>query len=442
MTLFFTILYSFTIISALIYFGHLIKVNFRAAILVSAIFSSLTMGALPWHFFPVNGIATALQLCCILLALLYFLTKSSKQPIGHFRYLMTPYVITLLLLWLIMIFYLAFSPALGYGLLKSIFFIHRVLLPILTLTLIAPFTLKDIQTIFYTLCVGSTLMTLSLWSVSSTNTLRAGFDNLYPITAARIVGLGFTLCLFVLFLHRFEHWHSRLKYICLTLLLSYGMILTGSRGPLLAALLAFLFSLLFIENRFARRLKGFIRLGLLATVIISFLVLSQVDLSRSGMASLNRLVYYTTNFGKTNSDLSRIDRASIAQESFIDTQGFGLGTGGFDPLYKSEGKTIAGIVEYPHNLFLEVASEQGILGLAVLIILLALTLSRAYLLSRNYSRDIYTKALLSIIPFAFFNSMLSADIVGNYQLWILSVIPWLIPLYAEETTVLSETSYA
>ena len=111
----------------------------------------------------------------------------------------------------------------------------------------------------------------------------------------------------------------------------------------------------------------------------------------------------------------------MAWEGFVASDGLGVGTGGFAGLYGTRAR------EYPHNLILEVAVEQGILGLAVLMVILSMTLLRLIRVSRKPGVDLYGKALLSLWFYGLFNALVSGDIATNQILWVTAGMVWLVP---------------
>ena len=89
-----------------------------------------------------------------------------------------------------------------------------------------------------------------------------------------------------------------------------------------------------------------------------------LDINNTQFASVERIMRNFTTLGQNRSDQGRINLYIEAVDNFIDTEGSGVGTGGFSYYFGVTKYT------YPHNLFLEVASEQGIIGLLILLILL------------------------------------------------------------------------
>ncbi|WP_164525542.1 O-antigen ligase family protein [Siminovitchia acidinfaciens] len=65
---------------------------------------------------------------------------------------------------------------------------------------------------------------------------------------------------------------------------------------------------------------------------------------------------------------------------------------------------------YPHNIFYEVGSELGVIGLAVLVILMYMSI---HMLFTNFKQDIYKAAILMLFLSMFINTMVSGDLSDN-----------------------------
>ena len=104
-------------------------------------------------------------------------------------------------------------------------------------------------------------------------------------------------------------------------------------------------------------------------------------------------------------DPTRLELWGAARDGFLSQPIIGNGLGSFADTYTPYG--------YPHNLFLEVGYELGIVGLVVLAIILVIAWRNIYAF-----RDQYPVVILGCIT-AFFlaGSMVSSDITNRY-LWI------------------------
>ncbi|MBD3378157.1 hypothetical protein GF406_24215 [candidate division KSB1 bacterium] len=99
----------------------------------------------------------------------------------------------------------------------------------------------------------------------------------------------------------------------------------------------------------------------------------------------------------------------------------GIGTGGFSMEVLFTNPPL--IFKYCHNLFLEVAGENGILGLVILVAFLGTVMRIGYLTIKHFkqtSNHVYLQAsitLMVIFIYSVWNSMFSGDITTNEIIW-------------------------
>lgn len=190
-----------------------------------------------------------------------------------------------------------------------------------------------------------------------------------------------------------------------TLLLASPMVivllLTGSRGPILGLFLAlFVYAFLRLRGIVSRLLLAVIApVGVGAAIL---LVLPEV-LRERFMRPLTGDV----------SDFVRLRLVAIAREAFEQVSAFGIGTGGFSHLVK-----MGDMRAYPHNLFVEIGLENGILGLVALLAFFGIILHRCRRALGN-PRDLVV-ALLFL--FSVWNAQFSGDITVNETVWLFAGI--------------------
>jgi len=178
------------------------------------------------------------------------------------------------------------------------------------------------------------------------------------IALARMSGLG--LLVLISFLIPVEHKKSvRLSLCVAALLLVFSLFIAGARGPVIAFLLAFLIYLIgsvrvlprIKIERFA--LRSFL-IGVLALALLTPLVLTNFP----GVLESRFQILFS---GGGSSALQRLDYWSSAIDLGNGSPIWGIGTGGFGVAYYGQD-----IRAYPHDLLLEVWSENGLIGLLVL----------------------------------------------------------------------------
>ena len=166
-----------------------------------------------------------------------------------------------------------------------------------------------------------------------------------------------------------------LKYIAIAAIPVAILLIieTGSRGPLLAIIIASVISLL--------RFKYIVRVftGFAVVLTTALIYLSSQDLTEN--KGLGRILGETDAAG--NSSQTRIDLFSSAREQFMQFPLFGQGSGSFSYFFNSTDERI-----YAHNAYLEIAGEFGLLGLLLFFSLLILCLIQIFSL-RKKSNSMY-----------------------------------------------------
>jgi O-antigen ligase len=188
-------------------------------------------------------------------------------------------------------------------------------------------------------------------------------------------------------------------------LIAVSFIAAGSRGPVLGLVVASVALIaMTLRERASRR-----RSVLLAVAFVAgALLVTQLVPNQNVQRSLSVL----TGSGEGLSSNGRTQLWGTAQTTFTQHPLTGIGTGGFDAL--------APLDVYPHNLFLEVAAELGVLGL---IALAAFVLSTMYAIVRAVRLapagdhgDVALAAALFVA--ALVNAQVSGDITTNDGVWL------------------------
>lgn len=252
----------------------------------------------------------------------------------------------------------------------------------------------------------------------------SAFDSNY-LAVGRICG-SCILILFSYFLPKSRSVAGRLLCISALVALIFAVFVSGSRGPVIATFAA-LFSVLLYEI-----VRGFVQAS-------STFRIKKVDLLQLGngffLASLAAIVFavfreYFTTFisrfallvnGLGTSALERLSMYSAAVKAMqsFPTGLIGLGIGGFQVYYNG----YDGARGYPHNIFLEIGAELGVIGLFFFILLLAFAvrkLLRSSNSSRNLNRYFLVITLLALFINMFVNACVSGDLNDNRLLftWI------------------------
>lgn len=228
-----------------------------------------------------------------------------------------------------------------------------------------------------------------------------------PIPLARGAATGILIAVFVL-LAAPAAW-KRAVGLALVPVLGIAFIGAGSRGPVLGLAVGLLILLaLTFRDRLSRR-----RLVLLGVALVASAVLiPQLVPGQNVTRSLSVLVGGGRDVGGGDVSNGRIQLWNEAWRTFGDHTLGGIGTGGF--------ARVNPVGIYPHNLFLEAASELGILGLALTGGLIALGFFyalRAW--SRSEGEDRRHAALVTaFLGAAVVNALFSGDFTNNATVWL------------------------
>ena len=185
--------------------------------------------------------------------------------------------------------------------------------------------------------------------------------------------------------------------------ISIAFIASGSRGPVLGLIvgLAVLLALTLRERQARIRIVLVVAGAVLGAILVTQLVPGQ-DVSRA-------LSVLTGSAGSNG----RADIWGAAWNVFRAHPLLGVGTGSFAVYRPPE--------LYPHNLFLEVGAELGVVGLLVLAAVLvsgARSAWRAYAAASPDDRP-QTALVAALLAATFVNAQFSGDITTNSDLWLL-----------------------
>lgn len=217
---------------------------------------------------------------------------------------------------------------------------------------------------------------------------RLGFERLNPISIALYLGAGIIIAansnikIFIKLIHIF--------------LSLYLMILSGSRGPLLALLLCLFMFFLFRSSTKVKIALGGVFLFFIA-VFIRFV--QDIIAIAPALARFNP----TSDAGYMSVGI-RLEQYMSAIDIFTDNIFFG-----------------GSLLEqahnyYPHNLFLELAMSTGLVGIIIVLLLASFTVIKAWKLPDSQ------KWINFLTLYFFLSMMFSASIATSYQLIILLLL--------------------
>jgi O-antigen ligase len=312
-----------------------------------------------------------------------------------------------------MVFRLGSSPDHFYGSMKVQLYVADVLIFFLASIFVGS-RRADLQ-LFFRVLLGLTAISSLVFLVQL---LRGGAGQVisgrfslatqeYPIDLARASADGLLLAIY--FLLSADRRSLRVPVALATPVVAIAMIAAGSRGPVVAFVVG-LGALLALSATSPRARRRFAVVG--AVFALVAIVVPLVVPSSSIGRALSTIVGSSSGLSSNG----RSDLWSTAIASFSQHFALGLGTGGFASVPSA---VSAGIL-YPHNLFLEVASELGIIGLIALLLFLGGVVVRlAGLWRATLDEDrLVATVLIALFLTALTNACISEAIYGNEEIWL------------------------
>jgi O-antigen ligase len=323
------------------------------------------------------------------------------------------FIITILVLLL----YLAFSTLFvssnqSYGMNKYIYFLASILVLMLPSYLFS--SVADLRKIVIALFAVGLVYSIAAYmqyfdffaNLSNSTSIRFHLFSMNPIFFARDSSYSILAVIFLIikFSKDIQRNLGKLTLLLIILFsLSFFMALTGSRGPLLALFISILVSLS-IYQRKSNSTKELIFINLIVLVSVSIILyhLLPEDI-------LQRLTSGDINNQRTS--IIRLFAILEGLNNFKQNILFGVGFGAYEFTTITFGK-----ISYPHNIFIELLSETGVIGITLFSIILVSTIR---MLRKLYERmDLFSFLfVLSIFITSFINANFSGHIGFNLMFW-------------------------
>jgi O-antigen ligase len=238
--------------------------------------------------------------------------------------------------------------------------------------------------------------------------------------------LGFSLIVVSFYyLMRAQKRVAKFFYLCLVPPLLAGMLLSGGRGPVIALLLSVLAIGGCMGGMVGKRILTFS--GSVTRADVRVLTLVGMLIIISAAVAISFSDYFQTLFmrlelareGGGLSVLTRVDmfKRAIEVMKSVPSGLVGLGIGGFSMFYGGFDDA-RGL--YPHNLFLELGSELGVLGLFASLLLVYWAACKVLLLARQTQADAKYLGitLLGLLVFFVSSASVSGDLNDNRLLFL------------------------
>uniref|UniRef100_A0A7C4CDF6 O-antigen ligase domain-containing protein n=1 Tax=candidate division WOR-3 bacterium TaxID=2052148 RepID=A0A7C4CDF6_UNCW3 len=232
------------------------------------------------------------------------------------------------------------------------------------------------------------------------------------IAAGRTLGLGVLASAYLCF--RQSSLLRRLLWLAVGTALLAGFLLSGSRGSFVALVAA-----VAATGVMALAVRRGRRLVLAVSAVAGLATLGVTLFAPAAVEVMNRRLTATVADPLTLTARTRLDRATAAFDAFAASPLFGAGIGGFDMLFSN---VDTGRGDYPHNVFLEVAAELGLVGLAAFLLLLLRSLRRPFRALSYANRAAAAslalpRLILALACYALVNALFSGDLNDNRLLF-------------------------
>ena len=189
-------------------------------------------------------------------------------------------------------------------------------------------------------------------------------------------------------------------FFCLILFVTY---ITASRGPFFALLVVLILYFLLLNGE---KLISLRTLSFILLIVFSF----KFFIAFAPGQIFHRMLNLFARFDITT--FYRLRAFEKAKDLFFAHPLMGVGTGGFGHF---------NILNYPHNILLELASELGIFGVLAFLVMIIYATYLGIILLRDKKASALelnlSKTFFAIFVFSLVNSQISGEISGNYELW-------------------------
>ena len=363
---------------------HIISVE-----LIFALF--LLSGTLKGILFmiEVQSIPDLTLVTSIMLSIIIILNHKKMKSISLEAYVS---MLILIILFIFMIISITYTSSPNYSIKKTIYF-SLILLSMLLPIAIKKFDINKFMLIFSFIIFSATLLYLKFLFEYINGTLITNLTQ-SEIILARGMYLGVSLSNGIICLYYFFNKSSnryKFLFVCISFLF---IILAGGRGSLIATFLIILFYLilrLFLNFKTLKLKKNIFFSLIVFSIIILVLFFNNLDLINRTMLRLGMLI------GGDSASV-RMEYLNFAFEKINDSPIFGFGIGSFGIEY-----TGMDIQEHPHNVFIEIWFELGLLSI-LLFLFFNLIVLRSIIESKYYW-------CLALYVYLFFDMLKSSSLI-------------------------------
>ncbi len=244
--------------------------------------------------------------------------------------------------------------------------------------------------------------------------LRLSFLGVNPIAFSAYIS-GALLCIIILWDNKWRLTKKLLFFLCATILFS-AALLANSRGPMLSFLIVIGF--LFLRKMIKQPRFQYILIFFAAIAFVIMLV-SLLPENLTNRYDISQLTSNQANKLPVNTVATRlhfwsvsIDMALKSPQTFL----FGNGIGSFvREIYTYDFRW------YPHNIFFEILSEQGMVGLVIFLFLIGTAGFSASRIIQSASGEQKKIAITFLVLLIYFLlcAQFSGDLNDNRRIWFI-----------------------
>lgn len=335
------------------------------------------------------------------------------------------YVLGLYLLFCIVLFFSGFyTPSPNYGWQKIIRFIvfntTMFVTPIIIIKNIGDskqilLWFRNILIVVGTLMMGYILYYLAV-SSGIALLIRVSVLGANPITVGSFLAIGAGMIVILINKSAYKHWLLYLPMLCV---LVVAIIATGSRGPLLSFLFGVIIFGIIFERVNQKRLLLFFLFSIVI-IVIALLLLPENLTGRYLNYTTGDLVIQRGGVKRVSTIAMRLQYWELSISEWlrnIKTFFVGVGSGGFSSFY-----ILRDYKFYPHNMFVEVLLELGLIGFSILLLFWYKIVRILFIIKKIESISIISAIWVVAAIISFLGAQFSGDISGNRVAWMLAAI--------------------
>ena len=254
--------------------------------------------------------------------------------------------------------------------------------------------------------------------------IRVSILGANPITVGSFLAIGAGMI--VILINRTAH-KSWILYVPILGMLIIAIIATGSRGPLFSFLLGVLLFGLFFEKVNQKQLLLFFLFSVIF-LVIALMVLPENFTGRYLNYTTGDLVIQREGVKRLSTIAMRLQYWELSISEWlrsIKTVLIGVGSGGFSSFY-----ILRDYKFYPHNMFIEVLLELGVIGLSLLVLFWYKIARILFSIKKIESISIISAMWIVAAIISFLGAQFSGDINGNRVVWMFVALS-LISVYYE-----------